>query len=98
MGVFACVARFPKKRGEVLVSRTAFPLCSQSQRDAVKVCRTKLAPAMGLGIDSNMILNDGRLVRRFGIVVWEIPAGKVCEAAVLAAYEAGHRHIDTVAI
>ena len=40
-------------------------------------------------------LNDGGAIPQLGLGVWRIAAGKKCEAAVLAAFEAGYRHIDT---
>src|SRR3990170_672261 len=46
-------------------------------------------------IDANLALNDGRKIPRLGLGVWRIPNGRKCEAAVLAAFEAGYRHIDT---
>jgi diketogulonate reductase-like aldo/keto reductase len=46
-------------------------------------------------IDAKMTLNDGRAMPQLGLGVWQIPNGKKCEAAVLAAFEAGYRHIDT---
>lgn len=52
---------------------------------------------MQLAIDSKIALNDGQMIPRLGFGVWQIRAGKTCEAAVLAALEAGFRHIDTAA-
>jgi diketogulonate reductase-like aldo/keto reductase len=52
---------------------------------------------MELTVDSTIALNDGRMIPRLGFGVWQIRAGKACEAAVLAALEAGYRHIDTAA-
>ena len=46
-------------------------------------------------IDAKMTLNDGCAIPQLGLGVWQIPNGKKCEAAVLAAFEAGYRHIDT---
>ena len=40
-------------------------------------------------------LNDGRKIPQLGLGVWRIPDGKKCEAAVLTAFDAGYRHIDT---
>jgi diketogulonate reductase-like aldo/keto reductase len=40
-------------------------------------------------------MNDGRVIPQLGLGVWQIPNGKKCETAVLAAFEAGYRHIDT---
>ena len=40
-------------------------------------------------------LNDGRKTPQLGLGVWRIPDGKKCEAAVLTAFDAGYRHIDT---
>lgn len=53
---------------------------------------------MELTIETRLSLNDGRLIPRLGLGVWQIRAGTGCEAAVLAALEAGYRHIDTAAI
>jgi diketogulonate reductase-like aldo/keto reductase len=52
---------------------------------------------MDLAIDSKITLNDGHVVPQLGLGVWQTRAGKTCEAAVLAALEAGYRHIDTAA-
>src|SRR3990170_5243483 len=49
-------------------------------------------------IDANLALNDGRKIPRLGLGVWRIPNGRKCEAAVLAAFEAGYRHIDTASL
>ncbi len=46
-------------------------------------------------IDSKLSLNDGRQIPQLGLGVWRIPAGKKCEGAVLTAFDAGYRHIDT---
>jgi diketogulonate reductase-like aldo/keto reductase len=43
-------------------------------------------------------LNDGREMPQVGLGVWRIGAGKKCEMAVLAALEAGYRHIDTASL
>jgi diketogulonate reductase-like aldo/keto reductase len=53
---------------------------------------------MKLTIDSKLTLNDGSLMPRLGLGVWQTRAGASCEAAVLAALEAGYRHIDTAAM
>lgn len=53
---------------------------------------------MGLTIDSKITLNDGHVIPRFGLGVWQTRAGTTCKAAVLAALEAGYRHIDTAAM
>ncbi|HXG50001.1 MAG TPA: aldo/keto reductase [candidate division Zixibacteria bacterium] len=50
---------------------------------------------MKLTIDTKLNLNDGHSIPRLGLGVWQIRAGRSCEAAVLAALEAGYRHIDT---
>lgn len=39
-------------------------------------------------------LNDGHEIPQLGLGVWQI-SGRACESAVLAAFEAGYRHIDT---
>jgi diketogulonate reductase-like aldo/keto reductase len=52
---------------------------------------------MELGIDSRVALNDGRMIPQLGFGVWQIRPGKTCETAVIAALEAGYRHIDTAA-
>ena len=46
-------------------------------------------------INANLALNDGREIPQLGLGVWRIPNGRKCEGAVLAAFEAGYRHIDT---
>jgi diketogulonate reductase-like aldo/keto reductase len=53
---------------------------------------------MELTIDAKLTLNDGHLIPQLGLGVWQIRAGAACEAAVLAALEAGYRHIDTAAM
>ncbi|MDH3442503.1 MAG: aldo/keto reductase [Deltaproteobacteria bacterium] len=53
---------------------------------------------MALTIDSTATLNDGKAIPQLGLGVWQIRAGVACEAAVLAALEAGYRHIDTAAM
>ncbi|MGE5305402.1 MAG: aldo/keto reductase [Alphaproteobacteria bacterium] len=50
-----------------------------------------------LEIDTTLTLNDGHSIPQLGLGVWQTRAGKTCEAAVLAALEAGYRHIDTAA-
>jgi diketogulonate reductase-like aldo/keto reductase len=52
---------------------------------------------MTLAIDAKVTLNDGHMIPQLGLGVWQTRAGKTCEAAVLAALEAGYRHIDTAA-
>ncbi|MEX0803540.1 MAG: aldo/keto reductase [Candidatus Binatia bacterium] len=52
---------------------------------------------MALTIATKLKLNDGHLIPQLGLGVWQARAGKTCEAAVLAALEAGYRHIDTAA-
>ena len=37
-------------------------------------------------------------IPQLGLGVWQIRAGTTCEAAVLAALEAGYRHVDTAAM
>jgi diketogulonate reductase-like aldo/keto reductase len=44
------------------------------------------------------MLNDGHAIPQLGLGVWQTRAGKSCEAAVLAALEAGYRHFDTAAM
>ena len=51
-----------------------------------------------LKIDTKISLNDGHLVPQLGLGVWQTRAGATCETAVLAALEAGFRHIDTAAM
>ena len=53
---------------------------------------------MKLTIESKLTLNDDHLMPQFGLGVWQTRAGATCEAAVLAALEAGYRHIDTAAM
>ena len=53
---------------------------------------------MELTIETKIKLNDGHLMPQLGLGVWQTRAGATCEAAVLAALEAGYRHIDTAAL
>ena len=53
---------------------------------------------MELTIETKIKLNDGHLMPQLGLGVWQTRAGATCEAAVLAALEAGYRHIDTAAM
>ena len=53
---------------------------------------------MALAIDTRLALNDGQKIPQLGLGVWKIRSGPPCEAAVLAALEAGYRHIDTAAV
>jgi diketogulonate reductase-like aldo/keto reductase len=53
---------------------------------------------MQLSLDSTVTLNSGDEIPRLGLGVWQIRNGKPCESAVLAALEAGYRHIDTAAM
>jgi diketogulonate reductase-like aldo/keto reductase len=53
---------------------------------------------MELTIETKLTLNDGHLIPQLGLGVWQTRAGAACEAAVLAALEAGYRHIDTAAM
>lgn len=53
---------------------------------------------MELTIETKIKLNDGHLMPQLGLGVWQTRAGAACEAAVLAALEAGYRHIDTAAM
>jgi diketogulonate reductase-like aldo/keto reductase len=53
---------------------------------------------MELTIETKIKLNDGHLMPQLGLGVWQIRAGATCEAAILAALEAGYRHIDTAAM
>jgi diketogulonate reductase-like aldo/keto reductase len=46
-------------------------------------------------INPNLALNDGWKIPQLGLGVWRISNGRKCEGAVLAAFEAGYRHIDT---
>ena len=52
---------------------------------------------MELTIDTSIALNDGHSIPQLGFGVWQIRPGRSCEGAVLAALEAGYRHIDTAA-
>ena len=49
---------------------------------------------MELTIETKLQLNDGHLIPQLGLGVWQISAGKTADV-VLAALEAGYRHIDT---
>jgi diketogulonate reductase-like aldo/keto reductase len=53
---------------------------------------------MELTIETKIKLNDGHLMPQLGLGVWQTRTGATCEAAVLAALEAGYRHIDTAAM
>ena len=53
---------------------------------------------MELTVETKLTLNDGHLIPQLGLGVWQTRAGATCEAAVLAALEAGYRHIDTAAM
>jgi len=53
---------------------------------------------MELTIETKLTLNDGHLIPQLGLGVWQARAGATCEAAVLAALEAGYRLIDTAAM
>jgi diketogulonate reductase-like aldo/keto reductase len=53
---------------------------------------------MELTIETKLKLNDGHLIPQLGLGVWQTRAGATCEAAVLAALDAGYRHIDTAAM
>src|SRR5262245_41697656 len=50
---------------------------------------------MALTLHSTLTLNDGRTIPQLGLGVWKTRPGKTCESAVLAALEAGYRHVDT---
>jgi methylglyoxal/glyoxal reductase len=52
---------------------------------------------MELTIETKLTLNDGHLIPQLGLGVWQT-RGATCEAAVLAALEAGYRLIDTAAM
>jgi len=49
-----------------------------------------------MDIKSTAKLNSGTKIPVLGLGVWQVP-NKVCEEAVLAALDAGYRHIDTAA-
>jgi diketogulonate reductase-like aldo/keto reductase len=53
---------------------------------------------MELTVETALTLNDGHLIPQLGLGVWQARAGATCEAAVLAALEAGYRLIDTAAM
>ncbi len=53
---------------------------------------------MKLTIETKLTLNDGQRIPQLGLGVWQVRAGATCEAAVLAALEAGYRLIDTAAM
>jgi diketogulonate reductase-like aldo/keto reductase len=53
---------------------------------------------MELTIETKLTLNDGHSIPQLGLGVWQTRAGATCEAAVLAALEAGYRHVDTAAM
>ncbi|MGH7873826.1 MAG: aldo/keto reductase [Candidatus Binatia bacterium] len=46
-------------------------------------------------IGATLKLNDGHSIPQLGLGVWQIPAGRKCETAVLSALEAGYHHVDT---
>ncbi len=52
---------------------------------------------MQLTIETKLRLNDGRVMPQLGLGVWQT-ARATCEAAVLAALQAGYRHIDTASM
>jgi diketogulonate reductase-like aldo/keto reductase len=47
---------------------------------------------------ASLTLDDGQTIPQLGLGVWRISAGNNCERAVLAAFEAGYRHIDTASL
>ncbi|XDD51019.1 aldo/keto reductase [Leptospira sp. WS92.C1] len=49
-------------------------------------------------LDQSVTLNNGVMMPIFGLGVWKTKSGKECTEAVLAALEAGYRHIDTAKI
>lgn len=49
-------------------------------------------------MDAEITLNDGRRIPRLGLGVWRIPNGRKCETALLTAFEAGYRHVDTASL
>jgi methylglyoxal/glyoxal reductase len=49
-------------------------------------------------IDAKLSLNDGRIIPQLGLGVWRIANGRKCETAILSAFEAGYRHIDTASL
>ncbi len=53
---------------------------------------------MELTINRKILLNDGNAIPQLGLGVWQTRSGKKCEAAVLAALQAGYRHIDTASV
>ena len=53
---------------------------------------------MELTIETKLTLNDGHHIPQLGLGVWQTRAGATCEAAVVAALEAGYRHIDTASM
>lgn len=46
----------------------------------------------------NYTLNNGNTIPALGFGTWQTPSGDVAEQSVIAALEAGYRHIDTAAI
>jgi diketogulonate reductase-like aldo/keto reductase len=65
---------------------------------ALRNVNSKDFATMTLTIETNITLNDGHAIPQLGLGVWQTRAGRSCEAAVLAALEAGYRHIDTAAM
>ena len=53
---------------------------------------------MELTIETKLTLNDGHHIPQLGLGVWQTRAGATCEAAVVAALEAGYRHFDTASM
>ena len=51
-----------------------------------------------MDIKTAIKLDNGVKIPILGLGVWQIPNGKACEEAVLAALKAGYRHIDTAVI
>ena len=53
---------------------------------------------MSLKLDSAKKLNGGGEIPLLGLGTWEMPPGRVGLRAMLGAFEAGYRHIDTAAL
>jgi diketogulonate reductase-like aldo/keto reductase len=51
-----------------------------------------------MSLTDTYTLSNGEKIQVVGFGTWQTPDGEVAESAVLAAFEAGYRHIDTAAI
>jgi diketogulonate reductase-like aldo/keto reductase len=75
----------------------SLPLTLQAQAGLAQTITSLEHLLLALTIETKLTLNDSHEIPQLGLGVWQTRAGKTCEAAVLAALEAGYRHIDTAA-